>query len=80
MRKQTIITAILSLFLIVGMSNQAEAQFGKKLKEGLKIGKNAKKTGNKVGKKSGKGKDFSAFNSEGDELGVSGHYVGLIDP
>ncbi|EDM44455.1 hypothetical protein SCB49_05480 [unidentified eubacterium SCB49] len=80
MKKQTIITAIFSLFLIVGMSNHAEAQFGKKLKEGLKIGNKANKSGGKKGKKGGKGKDFSAFNSEADELGVSGHYVGLIDP
>ena len=83
MRKQTIFTAILSLFLIVGITNSADAQLGKKLKKGLNIGKKANNAGKKAGKKSGKtgkGKDFSAFNSETDELGMTGQYFGLKDP
>ena len=43
MKKQTVLTAILSLFLIVGISNTAEAQFGKKAKQALDFGKKGKK-------------------------------------
>ena len=42
MKKQTVLTAILSLFLIVGISNTAEAQFGKKAKNALGLGKKGK--------------------------------------
>lgn len=77
MKKQTVLTAILSLFLIVGISNTAEAQFGKKAKQALGLGKKAK---NKKGKKGGKGGNFSSFNEETDEMGVTGEYFGLKDP
>ena len=77
MKKQTVLTAILSLFLIVGISNTAEAQFGKKAKNALGLGKKAK---NKKGKKGGKGGSFSSFNSETDEMGITGEYFGLKDP
>ena len=79
MKKQTVLTAMLSLFLIVGISNTAEAQFGKKAKNALGIGKKAKN------KKSGKSKSkggakFSEFNDETDVLGITGEYFGYKDP
>jgi len=78
MKKQTILTVLLSLFLVVGISNTAEAQFGKKAKNALGLGKKGK---NKVSKKKGgKGGNFSSFNSETDEMGITGEYFGLKDP
>ncbi|MDC8005187.1 hypothetical protein POV27_14085 [Aureisphaera galaxeae] len=76
MRKQTIITALLSLFLIIGISNTAEAQFGKKAKQALGLGKKGKKK--KKGKGGGSAK-FSDFNNEADEMGVTGQYFELKD-
>ncbi len=74
MKKQTVITAILSLFLIIGISNTAEAQFGKKA---LGQGKKALNMGKKGKKKGGKGANFTEFNSETDEMGITGEYFGL---
>lgn len=83
MKKQTVFTAVLSLFLTIGISNTAEAQFGKKLKVAsgaVKLGKKAKKSSNKSSSKKSKGGgSFSSFNSEPDEMGVTGEYFGLID-
>ena len=78
MKKQTVITAILSLFLIIGVSNTTKAQFSKKAKSALNMGKKGK---NKAGKvKGGKGGSFTEFNSETDEMGITGEYFGLKDP
>ncbi|MBL4662389.1 MAG: hypothetical protein JKY22_02240, partial [Flavobacteriaceae bacterium] len=80
MKKQTLLTAILSLFLIIGISNTAEAQFGKKAKQALGLGKKGK---NKASKAKTKGKGgsakFSDFNNETDELGITGEYFGYSD-
>ncbi|MGV6827872.1 MAG: hypothetical protein ACWA45_00585 [Flavobacteriales bacterium] len=78
MKKQTILTAILSLFLIIGINNQANAQFGKKLKNA--IAKKSSKKGGKKGGKKGKGAGtFAEFNNIQDEYGISGEYTGLKD-
>lgn len=74
MKKQTFITAVLSLFLIAGTAHQAEAQFGKKAKELL-----AGKKGKKGGKKSKGGGNFSSFNDETDEMGMTGQYFSISD-
>jgi len=83
MKKQTVFTAVLSVFLMIGISNTAEAQFGKKLKTAtgaIKLGKKAKKTPkNSSSKKSKGGGNFSSFNSETDEMGITGEYFGLVD-
>ncbi|MCF6306609.1 MAG: hypothetical protein L3J09_01495 [Flavobacteriaceae bacterium] len=82
MKKQTVITAILSLFLIIGISNNANSQIGKKaLGQGKKALSMGKKGKSKSGKsKSGKGGSFTEFNSETDEMGITGEYFGLKDP
>ena len=76
MKKQILFTGILSLFLIVGISNTADAQFGKKATNALGFGKKGK---NKAKSKSGKGGSFSSFNAETDPLGITGEYFGLVD-
>ncbi len=77
MKKQILLTAALSLFLIVGVSNTAEAQFGKNTKKALGLGKKGK---NKVKKVKGKkGGSFGEFNNETDALGITGEYFGLVD-
>ena len=76
MKKQILFTGILSLFLIVGISNTVEAQFGKKATNALGFGKKGK---NKAKSKSGKGGSFSSFNAETDPLGITGEYFGLVD-
>jgi len=79
--KKSIVTIVLSLFLIIGINQSAEAQFGKKFKNAMKT---------KIGKKSGsvkKGKTkkasktrFLEFNEITDHLNISGEYFGLKDP
>ncbi|MCH9661330.1 MAG: hypothetical protein K0U54_10515 [Bacteroidetes bacterium] len=73
MKKSTMITTVLSLFLLIGTVHQAEAQFGKKAKELL-----AKKKGKK-GKKGKGGNKFASFNDETDEMGMTGQYFSLSD-
>jgi len=82
MKKQTVFTAVLSLFLTIGISNTAEAQFGKKLKTatgGIKLAKKSKKASKNSSSKKSKGGSFSSFNSETDEMGMTGEYFGLVD-
>jgi len=78
MKQQTVITVILSLILTIGISNTSQAQFGKKTKTVLNMGKKGQKTGKKI--KGSKGGNFSSFNSETDEMGITGEYFGLKDP
>ena len=82
MKKQTVITAILSLFLIIGISNNANSQIGRNaLGQGKKALSMGKKGKSKSGKsKSGKGGSFTEFNNETDEMGITGEYFGLKDP
>ncbi len=79
MKKQTVLTALLSLFLIVGISNTAEAQLGKKAKAALGLSKKAKKNSSSAKSKSKGGAKFSEFNNETDELGITGEYFGYTD-
>lgn len=71
MRKQSIITIALSALLFLGINQEVNAQFGKKIKGAF--GK-AKK-----GKSGGGGSSFAYLNSETDDLGISGQYFGLVD-
>jgi len=77
MKKQTLLTATLSLLLIVGVCNSADAQFGKKAKNALGIGKKGKDTAKKA--KGKKGGSFSEFNNETDVMGITGEYFELKD-
>lgn len=71
MRKQSIVTIVLSALLLLGINQEVNAQFGKKLKGAF--GKTKKSKG-----KSG-GSTFAYLNSETDDLGISGQYFGLVD-
>lgn len=80
MKKQTLVTVLLSLFLVVGISNTAEAQFGKKAKQALGLSKKGKdKTSKAKSKSKGGGGNFSAFNSETDAMGITGEYTAYTD-
>jgi len=65
MKKQTLLILLLSIGMLLGGTNSAEAQFGNKLKNALKKGKT-------------KGLSFSEFNNETDELGLTGEYTVLV--
>ncbi|WP_103067935.1 hypothetical protein [Aquimarina sediminis] len=69
MKKQTLLTAIFSLFLIIGINNTVEAQLGRSLIKSMrkKGKKNKKKKGNTKAK-------FAEFSSENDEMKISGQY------
>ncbi len=75
MKKQSVFTAVLSLFLMIGINNTAEAQFSKK----LKAAKSAMKLGKKKTSKGGGSGSFSSFNNETDDLGITGEYFSLND-
>jgi hypothetical protein len=73
MKKQTLLTLVLSIGMLIGGTNSANAQFGKLLKNAVKKNKSSS---SKKGKT--KGKSFSEFNSESDELGLTGEYTVLV--
>lgn len=73
MKKQTLLILLLSIGMLLGGTNSAEAQFGNKLKNALKKGKSSS---TKKGKT--KGLSFSEFNNETDELGLTGEYTVLV--
>ena len=71
MRKQSIVTIVFSMFLLLGINQEVNAQFGKKLKGAF--GKA------KIGKGKSGGSSFAYLNNETDDLGMSGEYFGLVD-
>lgn len=70
MKKVKISGLLFGLVCFIFSANTAEAQFGKKLKE---------KMAKAAASKGGKGVDFSDFNAETDEMGVTGQYFELAD-
>lgn len=76
MKKQVLLTCVLSVFMLLGTSRETNAQFKKLLKKAV-----SKKSASKSSSKSGgaSGGTFSYLNNENDELGLSGEYFGLKD-
>lgn len=72
MKKSILSIAVLCVCIMFGVP-ESKAQFGKSLASKMKSGK--KKGGSS---KSG-GASFAEFNSETDDLGITGEYFGLVD-
>jgi len=89
MNKQTLYTLLLSIGMLIGGTNSANAQFGKKFKNALNKAKNKIENSGKSSSKESsstsprggktKGKSFTEFNSETDELGLTGEYTVLVE-
>lgn len=75
MRKQILVTCVLSIALLFGTSNESNAQFKRLLKKVT-----SKKSSSSKSKSGGaSGGSFSYLNNEKDDLGLSGEYHGLKD-
>jgi hypothetical protein len=81
MKKQTLVTVALSLFILLGVNFNANAQFGKKLKNAARSIGSKKKSKSSSSQSSSKksGGNFSSFNDETDEMGITGQYFALKD-
>lgn len=80
MKKQVLLTSMLSIFMLFGTPEKSNAQFKKFLKKVTK--KVTKKGGTSSSKKSNSGESdgtFSDFNNVKDDYNVSGEYYGLKD-
>lgn len=73
MKKQVFLTCVLSIFMLIGTSEQSNAQFNKLLKKATS--KKSAKSSKKSGEKSTG--TFSYLNNESDEMGISGEYFTL---
>lgn len=71
MRKQILVTCVLSIAMLFGTSNDSNAQFKRLLKKAT-----SKKSSSSKSKSGG---TFAYLNNEKDDLGLSGEYHGLKD-